>query len=78
MLSGILNSPRAIAVNIAIMRIFTRLRSFLLLEQVLRNEIKHLKKGTSEIFKIVFERLDDLEDATPPLKANRKKIGLKN
>ena len=73
MLSGILNSERAILVNIAIMRIFTRLRSFLLLEVELRNEIKHLKKGTSEMFKIVFERLDDLQDASPSLDPNRKK-----
>jgi hypothetical protein len=77
MLSGILNSEQAILVNIAIMRIFTRLRSFLLLDVELRNEIKHLKKGTSEMFKIVFERLDDLEDTSPSLDTNRKKIGVK-
>ena len=77
MLSGILNSDRAISVNIAIMRIFTRLRSFLLLEQDLRNEIKDLKKGTSQMFKIVFERLDNLEDTAPSLNPNRKKIGVK-
>lgn len=77
MLSGILNSERAILVNIAIMRIFTRLRSFLLLEQELRKEIKDLKKGTSNLFKIVFERLDSIEDAKPALTPNRKKIGIK-
>ena len=77
MLSCILNSDRAISVNIAIMRIFTRLRSFLLLEQELRNEIKDLKKGTSQMFKIVFERLDNLEDTAPSLNPNRKKIGVK-
>ena len=77
MLSGILNSERAILVNVAIMRIFTRLRSFLLLEQELRKEINDLKKGTSGMFKIVFERLDSIEDATPDLRPNRKKIGIK-
>lgn len=77
MLSGILNSERAILVNIAIMRIFTRLRSFLLLEQELRKEIKDLKRGTSNMFKIVFERLDSIEDTTPALTPNRKKIGIK-
>jgi hypothetical protein len=46
MLSGILNSERAIHVNIAIMRIFTKLRSFLLLEQVLKKELTDLKRGT--------------------------------
>lgn len=78
MLSGILNSTRAVQVNIAIMRIFTRLRSFLLLEQELRHEISNLKKGTSGMFKVVFERLDSLEEATPIHRPNRKKIGLKN
>ena len=77
MLSGVLNSERAILVNIAIMRIFTRLRSFLLLEHELKKEIKDLKLGTSNMFKIVFERLDSLEDATPALTPNRKKIGIK-
>lgn len=78
MLSGVLNSTRAVQVNIAIMRIFTRLRSFLLLEQELRGEIDKLKKGTSGLFKLVFERLDDLENSSPSLKANRNKIGLKS
>lgn len=77
MLSGILNSERAILVNISIMRIFTRLRSFLLLEQELRKEISDLKNGTSGIFKVVFERLDAIEDATPALTSNRRKIGIK-
>ena len=49
MLSGILNSDRAIEVNIAIMRIFTRLRSFMLLEKNLINKIDgiQLKKGNN-------------------------------
>lgn len=67
MFSGILNSERAILVNISIMRIFTRLRSFLLLEQELRKEISDLKHGTSGMFKVVFERLDAVEDAPPTL-----------
>jgi len=37
MLSGILNSDRAILINIAIMRIFTKLRSFLMLEKDISN-----------------------------------------
>lgn len=58
------------------MRIFTRLRSLLLQEQELRKEIRDLKHGTSGILKVVFERLDAIEDSTPALKPNRKKIGL--
>jgi hypothetical protein len=36
-----------------------------------------LEQGTNKLFKVVFERLDRIEDETPILKPNRKKIGLK-
>lgn len=79
MLSSVLNSERAIQVNIAIMRTFTKLRSFLSMEDSLKEEVGELKKNTGKLFKIVFERLDGIEeDITPKLPANRKKIGLKN
>lgn len=76
MLSGILNSVRAIAVNIAIMRIFTRLRSFLAMENSLTDKVTKLEEGTNRLFKIVFERLDSLENEGPILKPGRKRIGL--
>jgi hypothetical protein len=76
MLSTVLNSATAIHVNISIMRIFTKLRSFLLMEGGLSNRMDKLELGTNKIFKIVFERLDALEEETPALKPNRKKIGL--
>jgi hypothetical protein len=79
MLSSVLNSAQAIQVNISIMRIFTKLRSFLFLEKNLSERIDKLEAGTSKIFKIVFERLDSMEDQiTPKLPANRKKIGFKS
>lgn len=78
MLSGILNSDRAIEVNIAIMRIFTKLRSFLMLEKDLDSRMEKLESGTNHMFKIVFERLDDLEEMPKSLPKDRKKIGLKN
>lgn len=78
MLSAVLNSKTSIQVNIAIMRTFTKLRSFLAMESSVKNEVGQLKKDTNKIFKIVFERLDDLEEQiTPKLPGNRKKIGLK-
>lgn len=46
-------------------------------KQELRKEIKDLKHGTSNMFKIVFERFDSIEDTTPALTPNRKKIGIK-
>lgn len=72
MLSGILTSDRAIEVNITIMRTFTKLRSFLAMDSSLEDD-------TNQLFKIVFKRLDTLEEQiTPKLPANRKKIGLKS
>jgi hypothetical protein len=77
MLSGILNSDRAINVNIAIMRTFTKLRSFLAMESSLKSDVDQLKKNTNHLFKIVFERLDDLEEGLPEHPKDRKRIGLK-
>ena len=76
MLSGVLHSPQAIRVNVAIMRIFTKLRSFHMLEKNLVNKIDELEKTTTKIFKVVFERLDDLETGLPALSVEREKIGL--
>jgi hypothetical protein len=54
MLSTVLNSNRALQVNIAIMRTFTRLRSFLAMESSIENRVCELKKETNQLFKIVF------------------------
>lgn len=79
MLSSVLRSEQAIQVNISIMRIFTKLRSFLLLEKELQSKINELESKTGKMFKIVFERLDSIEDdIEPKLAPNRKKIGLKS
>lgn len=78
MLSSVLRSKRAIQVNIEIMRTFTKLRSYLAMGNSLKDEMEELKNGTNKLFKIVFERLDSVEDTiNPQLPSNRKKIGLK-
>ncbi len=60
MLSGILNSKRAVQVNIQIMRAFIKLRRFVLDNEALRREIEDLKQQTENRFQIVFETLDRL------------------
>jgi len=78
MLSSVLNSEKAILINVSIMRIFTRLRSFLMLEKDLSERVTKLEQGTNQMFKVVFERLDNYEEmVTPKLAGNRKKVGLK-
>jgi hypothetical protein len=79
MLSSVLSSERAVDINISIMRIFTKLRNFHALESNIANEVKELKDNSNRLFKIVFERLDSIEeDLTPKLPANRKKIGIRS
>ncbi|HXH32259.1 MAG TPA: ORF6N domain-containing protein [Bacteriovoracaceae bacterium] len=77
MLSSVLTSERAAQVNVSIMRTFIRLRSFLSMESSLESKVSKLQEGTNKLFKVVFERLDAVEEATPALRPNRKKIGLK-
>jgi phage regulator Rha-like protein len=60
MLSSVLNSKRAIQVNIQIIRTFTKLRHALLDNKNLRKELEELKQITDERFQIVFETLDQL------------------
>jgi hypothetical protein len=84
MLSGILNSERAVSVNISIMRTFTKMRVMLLNDEVLSKRMHELEKGTNKVFRLVFERLDTLDEEILELKrekplfpTKRKKIGLK-
>jgi hypothetical protein len=78
MLSSVLTSEQAALVNISIIRTFIKLRSFLAKDNSLSERVTKLEKGANKLFKIVFERLDSLEESTPALKPNRKKVGLKN
>lgn len=75
-LSGVLNSKIAIKVNTSIIRTFIQMRKLLAEDQSLLQKIGDLEKGTSKLFQIVFERLDNLETNTPILPTKRKKIGL--
>ena len=76
MLSTVLSSDVAIEVNIAIMRVFTKLRSFYALEERMDRKVDQLEQNVTQVFKVVFERLDNLEDLNINQK-KRKKIGLK-
>ena len=60
MLSSVLKSERAIAVNIQIMRTFTKLRQAILNNEDLKKELSELKQLTEDRFSVVFETLDQL------------------
>lgn len=60
MLSGILNSDRAIRVNIQIMRTFTHLRKMLFSYDELKSKIEAMERKYDKNFQVVFEALDHL------------------
>jgi hypothetical protein len=72
MLSSVLNSKRAIDVNIQIMRTFTRLREMLLTHKDLQRKIEIMEKKYDQQFKIVFDAIKQLLD---PEKKPRERIG---
>jgi hypothetical protein len=76
MLSGVLRSARAVQVNIAVMRTFVKLRQ-LLLRESLSDRMASLEKGTDQLFRVVFQRLDSLEATAPILPPKRRKIGIR-
>jgi uncharacterized protein (UPF0147 family) len=79
MLSSVLSSPKAIQVNIRIMRIFTRIRQMLLDNTDLRLAIEDIRKKTehnSKNIEQVFQYLDQLIKETDIPKA-RESMGYK-
>jgi hypothetical protein len=70
MLSTVLRSPRAVAVNIEIMRAFVRLRQMLMSHADLARKVETLEKRYDGQFKVVFDALRQLMQP-PPAKAKR-------
>lgn len=60
MLACVLNSDRAIDVNIQIMRAFVQLRHIVIEHAELKREVEALRNQTEERFEIVFSVLDKL------------------
>jgi len=60
MLSSVLKSPRAVQVNIAIMRAFVRLRQLLATHRDLAEKLAEMEKKYDKQFKIVFEIIRQL------------------
>ncbi len=80
MLSSVLNSERAINVNIQIIRIFTRIRHMFMDNTELRLEIEKIKskldnqdKNMEVVFRYLDELIENKEDPKP-----RKRIGFKS
>jgi hypothetical protein len=77
MLSSVLNSEKAIKVNIEIIRAFVNYRALLLENNEIKNEIRNLDEKINKIFEFLLEKIDALhqkESDKPP----KKFIGYKN
>jgi len=73
MLSSVLRSPRAIQVNIAIMRVFVRLRETLALHKELAHKLAELERkieGHDSSIRTLFDAIREL--AAPPARPSRE------
>ena len=73
MLSSVLRSPRAVEVNIEIMRAFVRLRQLLASHADLARKLDELEKKYDKQFAIVFEAIRKLME--PPQPGDPKEMG---
>ncbi len=70
MLSSVLNSERAVQVNIAIMRAFVKLREIIVSNKDLARKLNELEKKYDTQFRIVFDAIREL--MKPPERKHRK------
>lgn len=83
MLSSVINSPRAIHVNIQIMRAFVRLRQLISRHKDLQHKIEALERKMQEKFdihdtqfKMVFDAFEEIKKMLdPPPEKKKKHIG---
>lgn len=73
MLSSVLNSERAILVNVEIIRTFVRLRRILSSHKDLARKLEDLEKKYDTQFKVVFDAIRQL--MTPPAVPPKRRIG---
>jgi hypothetical protein len=73
MLSSVLRSPRAVQVNIGIMRAFVRLREMLMSNADLARKLLALENKYDGQFRIVFDAIRELMEGPPP--SQKPRIG---
>jgi hypothetical protein len=74
MLSSVLNSERAVQVNIAIMRVFVKLRAMISTHKDLARKLADMEKKYDSQFKVVFDAIRQLMKPDEPKK---KPIGFR-
>jgi hypothetical protein len=74
MLSSVLNSPRAVQVNIAIMRVFVQMRHIASTHQDLLRKVNEMEMKYDDNFRVVFTAIKKLVEP-PQILAPKRKIG---
>ena len=74
MLSGVLRSPRAVRVNVEIMRTFVRLRRLLSSHADMARKLDELEKKYDTQFRVVFDAIRELMQPKKPT-VSRRRIG---
>ena len=77
MLSSVLNSPRAIAVNIEIMRTFVRLRQAFALNEQLARKLRALESKYDKQFRVVFDAIRALMEPPEEPEPAKSPIGFR-
>jgi len=75
MLSGVLRSPRAIQVNIAIMRAFVKLRQILATHEDLSRRLEEMESRYDQQFRAVFDAIGELMAPADQEEQPRRPIG---
>ncbi len=75
MLSAVVKSERAIAVNIEIMRTFVRLRRLLLSQEALARKLTVLERRYDRQFKVIFDAIRQI--MSPEIPPKQRRIGFR-
>ena len=75
MLSGVLNSPRAIAVNVEIMRVFVRLQQMTASHAHLARRLDQMERRYDAQFKVVFDAIREL---IAPRRRTTRRVGFRS
>jgi len=85
MLSSVLNSERAVQVNIQIMRVFTKMREMFINYQEIKQTLEDMERKYDHQFKInnilfeeIFEEIKKINRLLSHVEKPRKEIGFKN
>jgi phage regulator Rha-like protein len=78
MLSSVLNSERAVQVNIQIIRTFSRLKEIILARKDLSHKLSELEKRVGSHDEHIQSLFDVIKQIMNPPQEEKKKIGFKN